>query len=133
MTVPILIPTAKNVAHYAQTTTLDGRTYRLEFDWIQRWQRWTLSLYTSGGEPLLLGAPLLSGNDLLAPHRWDDRLPPGSLGVFNSQDQGGDPGLTDFGTSGAFTLIYVPAEEEEPDEVQASVAVPFVPGDLIEL
>jgi len=110
---PLLIPTRVNQAHYTQTTTLDGRAFRLEFDWIQRAHQWTLSIYTHSGIPLLRGAALLVGNDVLAPHRWDARLPAGSLGVFDAQSSGRDPGLLDFGIHGPFVLIYVPADTEE--------------------
>lgn len=110
---PLLIPTRSNSAHYSQTTTLDGKAYRLEFDWVQRSNQWTISVLSASGVSLLRGAALLVGNDVLAPHRWDVRLPPGSLGVFDAQASGKDPGLLDFGIHGPFVLIYVPQETEE--------------------
>jgi len=128
MTSPILIPTTPGRAHYSQTTTLDGRAYVLEFDWIQRWQRWTLSVSTSAGVSLLRGAPLLCGVDLLAPHRWDLRLPPGSLGIFNAQNQGGDPDLTALGIDQSFTLVYIPAAAVEASSAAVSTEGGFGGG-----
>lgn len=101
------VPTSQEQSHYEQTVTLSGTQYLLRFDWVQRWGRWTLSLFSTSGAELLLGSPLLVGADVFAHVKHDDRLPPGSLVVLDKQKKGGEPSLSDFHFDGDYVLVYV--------------------------
>lgn len=88
--------------HQTQVTTLTGVQYVIKYDWIQRASFWTLGLYTTNGDEIAAGIPLVGGGDLLAPFRSDPRTPPGLLAVV---DQRGttDP---DFGSWGTRHLLW---------------------------
>ena len=100
-------------AHAEQTTTLDGVTYVLRFDYVQRLGRWRLGLYTSRGTLIVAPLWLVPGSDLLAPYRSDPRVPPGNLVVISSAD----PGRDSWGRTA--DLWYVEAPEEEGTVVEA--------------
>ena len=101
----IVIPTSATEAHYEQVTELDGRAYLLRFDWVQRWGRWTLGIYTENREPIRTGCAL-QANWPIAFRVRDERAPVGALLVI-SQD-GEAPGLTDFHPKGRCFLAYLP-------------------------
>lgn len=101
----IVIPTSSTEAHYEQITELDGRAYLLRFDWVQRWGRWTLGIYTENREPICVGCAL-QANWPIAFRTRDDRAFPGTLLVI-SQD-GEAPGLTDLHPKGRCFLAYFP-------------------------
>lgn len=105
------IPTSGQESHYTQVTNLDGVAYVLGLDWVQRWQRWTLSISLSDETRLLSGIPLVSGVDLLRNHRYDLRMPQGILTVYDAQNQKADPGLAELGIGREFTLAYVSETE----------------------
>ncbi len=102
----IVIPTSATEAHYEQVTELDGRAYLLRFDWVQRWERWTLGIYTENREPIRTGCALQANAPIGARVR-DERFYPGTL-IVVSQD-GEAPGLTDFHPRGRCFLAYLPA------------------------
>lgn len=100
----LLIP-GPSKAHQRQVTTLDGTPYVIHFDWIQRWGRWVFGLYTTGGDALLTGQPVVVGADLLGPFRADDRMPQGVLVVLDQTGAQRDPGWADF--SRAHVLLFM--------------------------
>ena len=79
--------------HSEQSTTLDGVTYVLRFDFVQRMSRWRLGLYTTRGDLIVAPVWLVPGADLLAPFRSDPRVPPGTLVVVATSD----PRRSDWG------------------------------------
>ena len=104
-----IVPTQRAVAHWEQTTTLDGRAYLLRFDWHQRWGRWTLSMYTENGDALIEGKALTVGPDLLKHVHHDERVPTGGLFVMDKNGSGNEPGFDDLYKDGPFTLLYITA------------------------
>jgi hypothetical protein len=87
-----------------QSTSLEGRSYKLTFDWNSRSDRWSLDIATEDGDAVLNGAVLAIGIDLLrtVPSTFD-HVPPGWLYVVGTDD----PTLE---TIGDVSLIYVPSE-----------------------
>ena len=88
----------------AQSTSLEGRSYKLTFDWNSRSDRWSLDMATEDGDAVLNGAVLVIGIDLLrtVPSTFD-HVPPGQLFLAGTYD----PTLE---TIGDVSLIYVPSE-----------------------
>lgn len=85
-----IIPT-RSVPHYRQTTRMDGRAYVLEFDWIQRWGRWTLTIRTT--DETLLAGPLtiMPGFDLIGHLHHDSRLPEGPITLIDQSEESRAP------------------------------------------
>ena len=108
-------------AHQEQQTTLEGVTYLLRFDWIQRVRRWKFSIYTPNGVALLAGKSLVAGPDLLRLHRTVDGIPPGQL-VCIAQQGISDPTWRSF-RDGTHTLLYF--ESQTPE---SGVAPEVAPG-----
>jgi len=103
------IPLRPDLAHQAVNVTLDGRGYRLEVDWIGRIQRWTFSLYTSGGAPVLLTKGLVLGADLLQRTRYKPECPQGLLILRDLQRLDSEAELDTLGVR--HVLSYVPLSE----------------------
>lgn len=104
------VPSRQGESHYTQVTTLEGVQYALTFDWVQRWQRWTLAIATSGGTELATGLPVVVGVNLLAHVKHIDGMPQGFLGVYDTQLSFGEPALDNFYVGGDYYLIYVEDE-----------------------
>jgi hypothetical protein len=87
-----------------QSTSLDGRSYKLTFDWNSRTDRWSLGMATEDGDAVFSGATLAIGIDLL-------RTMPGTLAIVPDGQMylmgTDDPTLE---TIGDVSLIYVPSE-----------------------
>jgi hypothetical protein len=87
-----------------QSTSLDGRSYKLTFDWNSRTDRWSFGIATEDGDAVLNGATLAIGVDLL-------RTVPGTLATVPDGQMylvgTDDPTLE---TIGDVSLIYVPSE-----------------------
>ncbi len=115
----LIIPVRPKVPHFEQTTTLDGRPFRLRFDWIQRIERWTISIYTGGGEALTLCKGLVLNGDALRQIRYDPRAPQGVLTVVDLEAQDVEPTLTSLGVR--HRVLYfsgaVPETSVRPDRV----------------
>lgn len=92
-----IIPAVPGEPFQEQTTTLDGIPYVLRFDWIQRIQRWSFSILSVSGEPLLMTKGLVLGADLLRQSKHDPRLPQGVLLVLDTEGKNADPGLFTLG------------------------------------
>lgn len=59
------IPTQPGIPHYTQQTELDGKTYTLEFEFIEREGFWMLHLGDQDGNPLVCGIKLVPDWPLL--------------------------------------------------------------------
>lgn len=105
-----IIPTTPGLAHYTQATELDGREYRLRFEWTGRLSRWSFALLTEADVPLVEGILLVPNVPLLR-KLADERRPPGILAV-QSVD-GLPPGLNDFHPGGRCRLVYYTQAELE--------------------
>jgi hypothetical protein len=96
-------------ARWTQTTALDGRNYRLTFDWHQRLGRWVLHLRDAGGVAIRTGMVLNLDVPLLRGVVGAAR-PPGELYVHDATAARDlDPGFSDLG--GRFLLLYLDAAE----------------------
>ena len=59
------IPFDTNIPHYTQQTELDGKTYNLEFEFIERENFWMLHIADQDGCPLIYGIKLVHDWPLL--------------------------------------------------------------------
>lgn len=94
---------------WTQTTVLDGVTFQLTFDWLERLGRWCLHIADGEGAAIRTGA-ILNVNTLLLRGVVDTRRPAGELVVADRTDRGdADPGYADLGAR--FALLYFDAAE----------------------
>jgi hypothetical protein len=86
-----------------QSVSLDGRTYVFAFNWNSRSDRWSMSIATEDGDPIITGAVLVMNIDLLRtiPSTLD-YVPPGQIYLGGD----GDPTLD---TISNVTLFYIEA------------------------
>ena len=71
----------------AQSVSLEGRSYVFAFDWNSRTDRWTLTLTTEDGDPVLEGAVLCIGVDILRTIPTSlDYAPPGQMWLVGDDD-----------------------------------------------
>ena len=98
-TLSIPLPTSEE-PHRVQTTQLEGQSYVFEFNWNSRIDRWSLGIKNIDGTPILDGALLCIGVELLrtVPNTLT-YVPPGILYVAGPDD----PTLATIGDS---FLIY---------------------------
>ncbi len=97
------------VAHWTQSTALDGVDFILTFDWNQRMGRWSLTLATGQGVVLRAGVVLNVGTLLLRGLTTPGR-PAGELVVVDTLGRGDiEPGFADLGAR--FELVYFDAAE----------------------
>jgi hypothetical protein len=103
MTLSIPLPTSDQPFR-TQSTSLEGRSYKLTFNWNSRTDRWSLDMATEDGDSIINGAVLVIGIDLLRtiPSTLDI-VPPGELFLAGTDD----PTLE---TASSVSLIYVPSE-----------------------
>lgn len=59
------IPFQTSSPHYTQQTELDGKTYTLEFEYIEREDFWMLHIGDQDGSPLVCGIKLMADWPLL--------------------------------------------------------------------
>lgn len=100
--------------HSEQSTVLDGVSYILRFDWIERAGFWRLGLYTAGGDPIVLGISLVSGVDLFSPYRSDPRVPVGGLWVMSQTDPGRDAWAR------TAWLLYTTPSDTDPETIETA-------------
>lgn len=91
------IPVAARTAHQTQTTTLDGRRFRISLDWNQRIQRWFVSLATDEGVWIFRSKGLVLGSDILRQTRYLPEAPQGALVLLDLQDQDVEASLDSLG------------------------------------
>ena len=81
----LTIPTTSIDSSYKIRTVLDEIELVLLFNWVERVERWHLSIYDASDVPLLMGLPLNVDTELLT--RFEiEGLPFGKLFLY---DQGG--------------------------------------------
>lgn len=93
----MVIPIAQGVPYQTQTTTLDGRRYRLSFAWNQRIERWFISVETDSGVPIVSNKVLALRSDILRQVRSNPLAPQGGLVAVDLRGTGVEPTLTDLG------------------------------------
>ncbi len=107
----LLIPTSSD-PHYVQTTSLDGTAYTLTFKWNRRAERWSLTLGTADGEPIIEGIALVTGCDLLKGYRYLPECPPGILVCSPLGSDDATPGIVELGEGLRVVLTYAEPDEE---------------------
>lgn len=116
MTISIPLP---SVPDSTQTTSLDGRDYRLRFLWNQREDTWFFSIADGSGSPIASGIKVVVGADLLG-LVTDTRAPAGAIIAIDGRAVPStaliktlavDPGFDDLGD--AIRLVYASAAEIE--------------------
>lgn len=117
----LIVPTSTTLLDYEQTTTLDGRDYRLQITYNQRADRWYLSIADQDGDPIASGIKLVAEMPLFR-SVTDERRPPGLLMckdleaaepdfAAGERTFARDPGREDLGTR--HQLWYLTAAELE--------------------
>lgn len=110
MTIQVIAGDANATQLYTQTTTLDGSTFNLYFQFNQRCQCWYLSVADASGVDIYNGVKLVCGIPLLRKCR-DPRRPAGALMVISATSNQAPPGLYDLiPGSGRCTLVYWTAD-----------------------
>ncbi len=101
---------SNGVAHYRQSTPLDGQIFVLHFDYNDREGNWYLSVHDAEDVPILgcVGRKVVTNYSLLL-RAYDDNRPLGELVVVSGTQD--DAGLFDLGSG--VTLTYVPLADAE--------------------
>lgn len=86
--------------------TLAGRRFRLDLEWLGRIQRWSISVYTGAGDPIVQGKGLVLGANVLGQCRHRTDAPAGALLLSDTRDQNAEATLASLGTRHA--LYFVP-------------------------
>lgn len=103
------IPTFSDPS-YRQTTTLEGVTYILQFDFNMRACAWYLSIADADNVDIYNGVKLTVGF-LLLRKCADPRRPPGDFMVLSSTSDLSPPGMLELlPGSGRCTLVYVTSD-----------------------
>lgn len=102
----IINTTSTQNPNYELSVNLDGSNFILRFDWIERWERWCINVYTDNRIPILLGHALVTnytvGMRVKNPKMWK-----GTMYVI-SDGSHVDPNLTNMNMTGPIQLAYKP-------------------------
>lgn len=97
-------------AIWTQTTTLEGTTFFLTFQYNQRTMTWSLSVADSENIDIVNGIKLVCGISLLR-KCVDPRKPAGALMVLSATADASPPGLSDLlPGAGRCTLYYITSD-----------------------
>lgn len=91
------------------TTTLEGTTYNLQFDYNERCAAWYMSIADAVGVDIYNGVKLVTGFSLLKKCA-DPRKPPGAFLVFSSTSDLSPPQLEDLVPGGRCQLVYITSD-----------------------
>ncbi len=113
--IPLRVPAslADDPAVLTGLVFLEGSRYRLTLRWSPRADDdglWHLDVLDGAGTACVLGVPLVTSEDVLAPYHYEARnLPPGKLRVTTDPDPvtgaRRDPGLRDLGVSSRLEYV----------------------------
>jgi len=90
------LPVIPDVFHYSFTAELEAVLYFFELKFNDRSKLWTLNIYDSAKDPILLGARVQTDVDLISRFQ-DTRLPPGLIMSNDTEEKGRDPEFSSFG------------------------------------
>lgn len=96
------IPVFADVEAFKFTTDLEGQNYEFDFSWSSRCAQFSMTIRDALGVDLI-STPAVGNSDLLGRFQ-NEKLPPGSLFVFDSTGQQREPTIAGFGTE--FLLYY---------------------------
>lgn len=111
-----LIPTQED-PFYEQITDLDGTDYLLRFRYVQRSERWTLSIYLPDETPVALGMVIVCNHDLLKRFVIRPGLPRGALIALPKGQDTSPPTLLELGEGKRVELTYVPEADVKAAQV----------------
>jgi len=97
------LPITPDLEAWSQSTELDGRVFRLDFDWSRREQAWYLDIFGSDGTPLAIGLKLCENVNVLR-REVSTLLPPGPLVVLDTTGAHEEPTLEGLG--GRWVVFY---------------------------
>lgn len=104
----IVIPWVQGVSWFRQDVALTGRVYRLEAQYNDAGQFWSMDLYTRDGVALLQGIKLKLGSVWGSPAWNTDEFPAGVITVLSDDPRTPcTPRFDDMGTRAQ--LVYVDA------------------------
>ena len=92
---------------YMYEVVLDGVIYNLGFVWNERSETWTLNIFDSLKNPIILGIVIVPVIDLLEPY-GNLNLPNGQIRLVNTVDPNKYPSLDDIVND--FKLVYISLE-----------------------
>lgn len=98
---------------FTQTVELDGVSFTFAFEWNDRNEQWSFSLYDAAGVGLVYGVSLVVGIPLLNRFPNVPGLPAGGLEAIDTSDLSADPGFEDLGSR--VQLMYWPVAEIPSD------------------
>ena len=90
------------------TVTLDSVDYDIRLRWNTRDESWQIFFGLSGEDPVVT-FKATNGLDLLAPYKYLEEVPDGSLYMVDTVKINGRPGYYDTGIDNRFCLVYVDA------------------------
>lgn len=105
----LTIPTTSDFADYEQEIAIGGTLYRMRLTYNGRDASWYFSLYTSTGDPLVLGQRVRLEEPLLDQYAVAD-LPAGVLLVIDAALARLEPGRYGLDAAQA-PLVFLPNEE----------------------
>lgn len=110
----ILGPTQTNKPDMTFSTTIGGRTIEIRLKWNERIEFWNMGVFTADGEVIIRGIRTVANIDLFGPYS-DERLPPGQLIAFDSENKGADPGRNDWVER--HQLLYAEFSLDQDDDI----------------
>lgn len=103
------IPLTSDFSSVQFQTILELQVYGFKFEWNQRYERWSMSLYDSNDQPLIQAVPVMSGPDVLEQYVYDG-MPPGKLVFADTSGENIDPGRQDLGDR--VRLFYITSDDD---------------------
>lgn len=99
-----------DAASSKQTVTLKKKTYTLKFIYNSRFDYWTISIFDSKGDSILLGEKAMPNKELLTRYSLDDVLG-GYLSIESFLES--RVSRDNFGLNKTHTLVFSTTEEVE--------------------
>lgn len=109
---PVVIPFFNEHSNFSQEVTLDNITYRLEFVYNERRERWTMSFFDTEQNALVCGISLTLGYNLIDQYPAHS-LPPGEMYIIDTTENEIKPTRENMGE--ILDLVYI--SEAEVDTI----------------
>jgi len=87
---------------------LDGKVFAMQFEWLERSERWHLHLMQSDETPILMGIKLNINSDLLSQYTIAE-LPLGKMMLYDTSRKDAECGRNDLGSR--CVLLYESIED----------------------
>jgi hypothetical protein len=99
----VKLPVNSDRLRYSFDVALEGASYTLQIQWIERESAWYFDLLAGDGTELAMGRKLVCNIDLLR-ELVGETLPPGQLMALDTSGAGTPPGRLDLGSR--VVLLY---------------------------